>query len=136
MVKLLNPFRSRELPTPQDVVIPLQSVRHPNRDAADASTGADGTAGDGEGADFEPLLQSDGTSDLERLRYEIEKDLSASGGDTAYDRKSKVINKAIQDIGMGRYQWELFMLCGMGWLADKSVTSSINEFRFTQLTAS
>lgn len=33
--------------------------------------------------------------------------------------KSKVINKAIQDIGMGRYQWELFMLCGFGWTADK-----------------
>jgi hypothetical protein len=32
--------------------------------------------------------------------------------------KSKVINKAIQDIGMGKYQWELFTLCGMGWLAD------------------
>ena len=33
--------------------------------------------------------------------------------------KSKVINKAIQDIGMGPYQWELFCLCGFGWLADK-----------------
>ena len=33
--------------------------------------------------------------------------------------KSKVINKAIQDIGMGRYQWQLFVLCGFGWLADK-----------------
>ena len=33
--------------------------------------------------------------------------------------KSKVINKAIQDIGMGRYNWELFVLCGFGWFADK-----------------
>lgn len=33
--------------------------------------------------------------------------------------KSKVINKAIQDMGMGRYQWELFVLCGFGWFADK-----------------
>jgi hypothetical protein len=33
--------------------------------------------------------------------------------------KSKVINKAIQDIGMGRYNWELFILCGFGWFADK-----------------
>ena len=33
--------------------------------------------------------------------------------------KSRIINRAIQDIGMGRYQWELFILCGMGWLADK-----------------
>lgn len=34
--------------------------------------------------------------------------------------KSMILNKAIQDIGMGRYQWQLFVLCGMGWLADKS----------------
>lgn len=33
--------------------------------------------------------------------------------------KSKVINKAIQDIGMGKYNWELFVLCGFGWFADK-----------------
>lgn len=33
--------------------------------------------------------------------------------------KSKLINKAIQDIGMGRYNWQLFTLCGFGWFADK-----------------
>jgi hypothetical protein len=33
--------------------------------------------------------------------------------------KSIIINKAIQDIGLGKYQWQLFSLCGMGWLADK-----------------
>lgn len=33
--------------------------------------------------------------------------------------KAKVINRAIQDIGMGKYQWKLFFLCGFGWLADK-----------------
>jgi hypothetical protein len=33
--------------------------------------------------------------------------------------KSKLINKAIQDIGMGRYNWQLFILCGFGWFADK-----------------
>jgi hypothetical protein len=116
MVQLLNPFRSRESSVHPDVVIPLRSVRLPSRDGVD--TGADETTENGEDGDFEPLLQFDG-SDLERLRYEIEKDLSASGVDSAYDRKSKIINKAIQDIGMGRYQWELFILCGMGWLADK-----------------
>lgn len=25
------------------------------------------------------------------------------------------------DIGMGWYQWQLFCLCGFGWLADKYV---------------
>lgn len=33
--------------------------------------------------------------------------------------KAKVINCALMDIGMGRYQWQLFFLCGFGWLADK-----------------
>lgn len=33
--------------------------------------------------------------------------------------KSKLINKAVQDIGMGRYNWQLFVLCGFGWFADK-----------------
>ena len=23
------------------------------------------------------------------------------------------------DIGMGWYQWQMFVLCGFGWLADK-----------------
>lgn len=32
--------------------------------------------------------------------------------------KSKLINKAIQDIGMGKYNWQLFVLCGFGWFAD------------------
>ncbi|KAJ2987174.1 hypothetical protein NUW58_g4651 [Xylaria curta] len=37
---------------------------------------------------------------------------------TEYELKSKLVNKAIQDIGMGRYNWQLFVLCGFGWFAD------------------
>lgn len=35
--------------------------------------------------------------------------------------KSMLVNKAVQDIGMGRYNWQLFVLCGFGWFADKYV---------------
>lgn len=35
--------------------------------------------------------------------------------DACASGKSKVINKALQDMGMGRYQWQLFALCGGGW---------------------
>jgi hypothetical protein len=52
------------------------------------------------------------------LKAEIEADVAASDQDTPYDRKSKVINRALQDMGMGRYQWQLFALCGGGWMAD------------------
>ncbi|KAF2758550.1 sugar transporter [Pseudovirgaria hyperparasitica] len=62
---------------------------------------------------------SDGTIvTLEILKAEIEADLSAFGVNSAYDRKSKVINRALNDMGMGKYQWQLFTLCGMGWMAD------------------
>ncbi|KAL2758185.1 hypothetical protein ACRALDRAFT_1061403 [Sodiomyces alcalophilus JCM 7366] len=37
---------------------------------------------------------------------------------TDYELKSKLINKAIQDIGMGKFNWQLFALCGFGWFAD------------------
>lgn len=60
------------------------------------------------------------------LPYALDSPLPPSGVDVIENRsdglitgKAKVINLAIQDIGMGRYQWELFILCGFGWLADK-----------------
>ncbi|OAL43219.1 MFS general substrate transporter [Pyrenochaeta sp. DS3sAY3a] len=57
--------------------------------------------------------------------------------DPVYEAKAKVLNKAIQDIGMGRYQWQLFIVIGYGWSMDNLwpiVTSLIftpikNEFR-------
>ncbi|USP76608.1 uncharacterized protein yc1106_03882 [Curvularia clavata] len=55
---------------------------------------------------------------LAALKADIEADVAASGTDTPYDRKSKVINRALEDMGMGRYQWKLFILAGCGWMAD------------------
>ncbi|ENI05257.1 hypothetical protein COCC4DRAFT_81506 [Bipolaris maydis ATCC 48331] len=57
--------------------------------------------------------------------------------DPVYEAKAKVLNKAVQDIGMGRYQWQLFIVIGFGWAMDNLwpiVTSLIftpvsNEFR-------
>ncbi|CAK7223460.1 hypothetical protein SCUCBS95973_005187 [Sporothrix curviconia] len=59
---------------------------------------------------------------IEGLRREVRR--SPDGGKegrqrwTDYELKSKLINKAIQDIGMGWYNWQLFFLCGFGWFAD------------------
>ncbi|KAL5120077.1 hypothetical protein ACEQ8H_001902 [Pleosporales sp. CAS-2024a] len=55
---------------------------------------------------------------IDALKAEILADVAASDADTPYDRKAKVINRALQDMGMGKYQWELFALCGGGWMAD------------------
>ncbi|KAF6827074.1 major facilitator superfamily transporter [Colletotrichum musicola] len=53
---------------------------------------------------------------IEGLRKEVRR--GGRGQWTEYELKSKLVNKAIQDIGMGRYNWQLFILCGFGWFAD------------------
>ncbi|KAJ7257870.1 MFS general substrate transporter [Mycena haematopus] len=58
--------------------------------------------------------------------------------DPVYHAKAKVLNAAIQDIGMGRYQYYLFICAGFGWFADSVwplitgliLTPVIAEFKF------
>ena len=38
--------------------------------------------------------------------------------DTLYQMKAQLLNDAIQEIGMGKYQWHLFMVAGFGWFSD------------------
>ena len=38
--------------------------------------------------------------------------------DPAYEGKARVLNEAIQEIGMGWYQWQLFVVVGFGWASD------------------
>jgi hypothetical protein len=118
MIKTLNPLAKHDVSEYPGVLIPMaQARRHSSivsakSKAAEAGeTMSDDASSSADGQPPMPLT-------VESLRAEVEDDLAAGGHDTAYDRKSKVINKAIQDIGMGRYQWELFVLCGFGWLAD------------------
>ncbi|KAE9400144.1 MFS general substrate transporter [Gymnopus androsaceus JB14] len=41
------------------------------------------------------------------------------GVSAAYEAKSRLINEYLQnEIGFGRYQWQLFVLTGLGWAAD------------------
>lgn len=42
--------------------------------------------------------------------------------DPAYHAKAQILNDAIQDIGMGRYQWHLFCVAGFGWFSDNVLT--------------
>lgn len=35
-----------------------------------------------------------------------------------YRANADVLNQALQDIGMGRYQWQLFAVIGFGWASD------------------
>ena len=88
-----------------DVYVPLgQAQRHPSVIAVH-DRGIDGDLGGK--ADLK-ALEADAEKDnvssaytIQGLKAEIDLDIAASGHDSMYDRKSKVINKAIQDIGMG-----------------------------------
>ena len=39
-------------------------------------------------------------------------------GKTLYEKKCIVIDREINNLGMGRYQWCLWGLCGFGYLLD------------------
>ena len=43
---------------------------------------------------------------------------ASSLGGTLYDRKCAIVNKEIDAMGMGRYQWSIWLLCGFGYLLD------------------
>ncbi|OTA68391.1 MFS general substrate transporter [Hypoxylon sp. EC38] len=78
----------------------------------------------------------------EDFAYEFEDVSTIPKGtiDPVYEAKAIVLNKAIQDIGMGWYQWQLFVVVGFGWASDNLwpiVTSLIftpivNEFHPTR----
>ncbi|EAW11404.1 putative sugar transporter [Aspergillus clavatus NRRL 1] len=119
-----NPFKKHNHKSFPGIVIPLASAPAHAHPDSEKKTGPDETT-DASSLDKAPSQENGSASipessnlTLEALRAEVESDIGASGHDSAYDRKSKLINRAIQDIGMGRYQWELFVLCGFGWLAD------------------
>ncbi|TYJ58637.1 hypothetical protein B9479_000473 [Cryptococcus floricola] len=69
-----------------------------------------------------------------------EDDLVLDGVEPVYAAKAGVLNQAINDIGMGRYQWQLFCVAGFGWAQDNLwliLTSLIlspvaNEFNIGQ----
>ncbi|KAF2692127.1 sugar transporter [Lentithecium fluviatile CBS 122367] len=129
----LNPFKKHDVSEFPGVLVPLDQAPHGNS-ATSRRNGASGTTTprgeksetdeksarkDSDSPSGAPSLATGGVGlTLERLRAEIDADMAAGDTQTAYDRKAKVINRAIADMGMGRYQWELFFLCGCGWMAD------------------
>ncbi|EXJ79526.1 hypothetical protein A1O3_07805 [Capronia epimyces CBS 606.96] len=50
-----------------------------------------------------------------------------AGHDAVFQAQATMINQAIEDIGMGKYQWTLFGLAGYGWLCDQLWESSVSN---------
>ncbi|KAI1652775.1 MFS general substrate transporter [Daldinia decipiens] len=53
--------------------------------------------------------------------------------DPVYEAKARVLNRAIQDIGMGWYQWQLFIVVGFGWASD-NLWPIVTSLIFTSIT--
>lgn len=125
MLQFTNPFKKHDVSEFTGVLVPLQQAHHrasvssiPGRRASVASSSPRSDEKDEEKRDSDSTHAVTTGLTLEMLKAEVDSDLAAADMNTPYDRKSKVINKALTDIGMGRYQWQLFVLCGFGWLAD------------------
>lgn len=48
----------------------------------------------------------------------VDEDAAIDGVSPVYAAKARVLNRAIQEIGMGRYQWQLFVVIGFGWAQE------------------
>ena len=117
MGRFLNPFKKYDVDDFPSTHMPLsEATRHPsvvaeNRRRASLRAASVDSSANEKGEKSGAASDEAAGFTIEQLKAEVEEDLATSGHDSAYDRKAKVINKAIQDIGMGRYQWELFCLC-------------------------
>lgn len=53
--------------------------------------------------------------------------------DPVYEAKAHLLNKTIQDMGMGWYQWQLFIVVGFGWASD-NLWPVVTGLIFTPIT--
>ncbi|CAL1712146.1 unnamed protein product [Somion occarium] len=92
-------------------------------------------------ASHDEKVKSANNEDFEKGAFDVDtQDIfdEDSGVDPVYHAKAKILNDAFQEIGMGKYQWYLFVVTGFGWFSDNLwpvVTSLIlspvvNEFGF------
>ena len=60
------------------------------------------------------------TKDLEGSGAKDLVNLVPAGTDPIFEEKASLINHAFQQIGMGKYQWKLFIIAGFGWMIDQA----------------
>lgn len=56
----------------------------------------------------------------------IDTPTSQAGTDAVYAAKAALLNQALLDMGMGLYQWLLFVITSVGWFLD-SVCWNLNH---------
>ena len=56
-----------------------------------------------------------------------------AGVDPIYAAKAQLLNEALLDIGMGLYQWLLFLVTSMGWFLDYVSVMNSCEILYSRL---
>lgn len=67
-----------------------------------------------------------------RTGNEIDVTTVQPGTDKVYEAKVSLLNQAILDLGMGKYQWIMALLTGFGWYTD-NVSPQANSISSTNL---
>ncbi|TEY74809.1 hypothetical protein BOTCAL_0069g00060 [Botryotinia calthae] len=120
-------LRIRE-PKPEylDATKPIDHIRQlpdaPQRKSRSIEDGLDRQESDGSLPSSGVSSQESADSSTPIIARTIEdlRNVIGGAGSSAsnLELKSRILELAISDIGMGKYQWCLFVLCGMGWAAD------------------
>lgn len=78
-----------------------------------------------------PLPKHSSTDTVYRNLYgsAIETPETHAGADVVFAAKAQLLNKALLDLGMGRYQWFLWLITSTGWFLD-SVSLVFTLFAF------
>ncbi|KAF9458766.1 MFS general substrate transporter [Collybia nuda] len=87
---------------------------------------------------FEKPKDGDSQSSRPEVHILTENFFTDDAVDPVYQAKARILNDALQEVGMGKYQWGLFVVTGFGWLADNLwpivtgliLAPVVNEFRF------
>lgn len=59
-----------------------------------------------------------GVGTVEPLEDHTNREFYGSSISDSYRMKSEIVSRCMDEIGMGRYQWSLFVVTGFGWICD------------------
>ncbi|KAF5692261.1 membrane transporter [Fusarium denticulatum] len=71
------------------------------------------------GVDLEKTATMDKTDTTKgSIHQGVDMSVVAAGADLIYNKKVTIMNQAIIDIGMGPFQWKIYIMTGFGWFVD------------------
>jgi MFS family permease len=70
-----------------------------------------------------------GIGTIEPLEEQINREFYGASISDSYRMKSEIVSKCMDEIGMGRYQWCLFVVTGFGWITDNFWSQSIGAIQ-------